>query len=359
MSKTIGIVGAGVLGRMLAIAFKRKDWNVTLFDKDDASGSASCSWTGAGMIAPYCELEAAERIVTDLGVYSMEQWPVWLESLAAPVFYKQRGSLVVAHPHDADELERLRRRVIENAPRDDLMQEVTGQAIAGIEPELAGRFRNALYFPFEQHLDNRELMHALGKTIMDAGITWHTGTEVTALRPHQVTSSRGPESFDWVIDARGLGAQKDFPALRGVRGELIYLKAPEVNLTRPVRLMHPRYSIYIVPRANHVYVVGATAIESDSMHEITVRSALELLSAAYTVHTGFAEARLLECSVNCRPGFTDNLPRIFPQQGLMAINGLYRHGFLISPALVDIAVDFIHQGDTHPMADGIMEEWSL
>lgn len=359
MSKSIAIVGAGILGRMLAVAFKRRDWSVTLYDKDGPSGSTSCSWTGAGMIAPYCELEAAERIVTDLGVYSMEQWPVWLESLAAPVFYKKHGSLVVAHPRDADELERLRRRVIENAPRDDLMKEVTGPAIADLEPELAGRFRNALYFPFEQHLDNRELMNALAGTIHELGIVWHTACEVTALHPHRIVSPRGEETFDWVIDARGLGAQKDFPKLRGVRGELIYLKAREVNLSRPVRLMHPRYSIYIVPRANHVYVVGATAIESDARHEITVRSALELLSAAYTVHTGFAEAHLLECSVNCRPGFTDNLPKILPQQGLMAINGLYRHGFLISPALVDIAVDFIHNGETHPMADGIMEEWSL
>lgn len=359
MSKTVAVVGAGVLGRMLAIALHRKNWTVSLYDKDPTGGSASCSWTGAGMIAPYCELEAAERVVTDLGVYSMEQWPAWLESLAAPVFHVKRGSLVVAHPRDADELERLRRRVVENAPRDDLMREVTGNAIGDLEPELAGRFRNALYFPFEQHLDNRELMNALAATIRDAGIAWHMPIEVTDIKPHRVISSRGEETFDWVIDCRGLGAKKDLPDLRGVRGELIYLKAPEVNLTRPVRLMHPRYSIYIVPRANNIYVVGATAIESDAMHEITVRSALELLSAAYTVHTGFAEARFIESSVNCRPGFTDNLPRISPQQGLVSINGLYRHGFLVSPALVDIAVDFIHSGEVHPMADGIMEEWSL
>jgi len=359
MSKTIAIAGAGVLGRMLALAFHRRNWNVTVYDRDDGSGVDSCSWTGAGMIAPYCELEAAERIVTDLGVYSMEQWPIWLESLASPVFYRQRGSIVVAHPRDADELERLRRRVIENAPRDDLMQEIRGSEIAKLEPELSGRFHNALYFPFEQHLDNRELLNSLGKTIREAGITWHTKTEVTRLAPHLVASSRGEETFDWVIDSRGLGAQADYPDLRGVRGELIYLNAPEVNLTRPVRLMHPRYSIYIVPRANHVYVVGATAIESDSRHEITVRSALELLSAAYTVHTGFAEARFLEASVNCRPGFPNNLPRMIPQQGLLAINGLYRHGFLIAPALADIAVSFIDNGEEHSMAYGIMEQWTL
>lgn len=359
MSKSIAIAGAGVLGRMLALAFHRAKWSVTLYDRDDMRGTTSCSWTGAGMIAPYCELEAAERVVTDLGVYSIAQWPVWLESLAAPVFYQQRGSLVVAHPRDADELERLKNRVFENAPRDDLMIEVIGRGIAELEPELEGRFHRALYFPFEQHLDNRDLMNALARTIQDAGITWHTHTEVTGLAPHQITSSRGTEKYDWVIDARGLGARPQYPELRGVRGELIYLKAPEVNLTRPVRLMHPRYSIYIVPRADHVYVVGATAIESDARHEITVRSALELLSAAYTVHTGFAEARFIEASVNCRPGFPDNLPRIIPRQGLMAMNGLYRHGFLIAPALTDMALTFINTGEVHPMAHGIMEEWRL
>lgn len=350
MSTQAAVVGAGVLGRMLALRLAREGWSVSLFDRDDERGTASCTWTGAGMISPYCEREAAERLITDLGIYAMDLWPAWLQSLAAPVFYREQGSLVVAHPNDRDELERLRRRVLERAVRPDQMREVQGDELRELEPELGGRFARGLYFPFERHLDNRELLAALGTTLRKEGVHTFYQTEVTGLRPHEITTALGTRRFDWVFDCRGLGAAADLQDLRGVRGEILYLQAPDVHLRRPVRMMHPRYSIYIVPRANDTYLVGATMIESNDLGPITVRSALELLSAAYSVQPAFAEARLLETSVNCRPGFPDNHPRFLVQDGLMRINGLFRHGFLVSPALVDFVAQYFKDGTVHPLA---------
>ncbi len=355
MSTSAGIVGAGIMGRMLALALRREGWEVTLFDRDTEEGANSCTWTGAGMIAPYCELEAAEQFITALGVRSMDLWPDWMQHFANPVYYKDGGSLVVAHPHDRIELERLRRRVTDNAPRPDIMREVNEAQIRELEPELGERFSSGLYFPFEQHMDNRGLMHAMGATLQRDGVQWLTGMEIRAVEAGRV---KGPESwsFDWVFDCRGIGAKQDLPTLRGVRGELLYLYAPEVNLSRPVRIMHPRQSIYIVPRPDHVYVVGATAIESEDVRAITVRSSLELLSAAYTVHTGFAEARLIETSVSARPALPDNLPRFFVKEGLVRINGLYRHGFLIAPALTEIMLAYLDSGTIPDVAKGIFEQ---
>ncbi len=146
--------------------------------------------------------------------------------------------------------------------------------------------------------------------------------------------------FDYIIDCRGLGAKQDQP-LRGVRGEVARLYAPEVNLTRPVRLMHPRYPIYIAPKPNHEYVIGATEIESQDTDPATVRSTLELLSAAYTVHSGFAEARLLNIQTGLRPAFSDNRPQVKKTSKVISINGLYRHGYMLAPALVAQALSQI------------------
>lgn len=355
--RTVGVVGAGIMGRMLALALRRDGWDVTLFDRDTEEGTLSCTWTGAGMLAPYCELEAAEQLITALGVQSMALWPDWMAHFAEPVYYKGGGSLVVAHPHDRLELERLRRRVTDNAPRPDIMREIHADDLRDLEPELVEHFTSGLYFPFEQHMDNRGLMRAMGKTLHRDGVDWITSTEVRAVRPGCVEGER-TWTFDQVFDCRGIGARHDLPTLRGVRGELLYLHAPEVNLSRPVRLMHPRHSIYIVPRPNQVYVVGATAIESEDVREITVRSSLELLSAAYTVHTGFAEARLLEASVNARPALSDNLPRFFLQNGLARINGLYRHGFLIAPALTTLILEYLNTGRIPESAQSIFEKES-
>jgi glycine oxidase len=149
------------------------------------------------------------------------------------------------------------------------------------------------------------------------------------------------KSYDYIIDCRGLGAKNTTCKLRGVRGEVVRLHAPEVSLTRPIRLMHPRYPIYIAPKPNHEYVIGATEIESQDSGPATVRSTLELLSAAYTVHSGFAEARILSIQTGLRPAFSDNRPQVNHEGKVIGINGLYRHGYLLAPSLVAEAVALI------------------
>jgi glycine oxidase len=139
-----------------------------------------------------------------------------------------------------------------------------------------------------------------------------------------------------------LGAKPENPQLRGVRGEIIRVRAPEVSIQRPVRFLHPRYQLYIVPRPNNEYVIGATQVESEDNRQVTVRSALELLSALYSLHTGFSEAEILSLSARCRPAFLDNLPKIQRTNFGLSLNGFFRHGYLLSPTLVEEAVTIIN-----------------
>jgi glycine oxidase len=99
-----------------------------------------------------------------------------------------------------------------------------------------------------------------------------------------------------------------------------------------------------------VFVIGATEIESEDLSPASVRSTLELLSAAYTVDPGFGEARVLEIGVQARPTLPDHLPTLQPSgPRQLQINGLYRHGFLIAPALLDAALEWMERGES-PLA---------
>jgi len=71
---------------------------------------------------------------------------------------------------------------------------------------------------------------------------------------------------------------------------------------------------------------------------MSVRSTLEMLSAAYSVHPGFGEARIAKMLTNCRPALSNNLPAIQTETGFSRINGLYRHGYLLAPAVVEQAL---------------------
>lgn len=339
--KTIGIAGAGVAGRLLALDLAERGGSITLLDRDEPAGTQSCTHAGAGMLAPWCELETASDLVFHLGHASMAGWAALKKTLPGPLQIECNGSLVTAHPSDRADLERLRTTLL-NKPQAQGMEIIDGNRLGDLEPALAGRFQEGLFFPEEGHVNNRELLASTTQALQQhPRIDWISGQAVDACEPGVLRTGSRDRTFDWVVDCRGLGANNALPKLRGVRGELLYVEAPEVHLHRPVRLMHPRHPIYIVPRGHDLFVVGATSIESNDARPVTVRSALELLSAAYTLHSGFAEAAIVELVCGRRPAFPDNEPRLIHQPGLLQINGLYRHGFLMAPALVQRAADLL------------------
>jgi len=99
----------------------------------------------------------------------------------------------------------------------------------------------------------------------------------------------------------------------------------------------------VIPRGGNRFMLGATSIEAED-NGVSVRSALELLGAAYAVHPAFAEARIVEFGSGLRPAFPDNLPRIAVHHQRIAVNGLYRHGFLLAPALAELTVGYVQRG---------------
>ncbi len=331
----IGIAGAGVMGRVLAWQCLRAGFQVTLFDRDPIERGDAAAYTAAGMLTPYCEVESAELMVFELGMQSLSLWPNIAKELGDDIGFQQHGSLIVAHANDMADYQHFNQLVQKKlSPTSEQLKTLNAAQLHLLEPELTTRFKQASYLPEEAWLCSQKTMAVLAKKLLANGVTWHEECTITDVKNHAISTDNEQHHFDCVIDSRGLGAKPQWPELRGVRGELIMLQAPDVNIKRLVRLMHPRYPLYIVPKGyDDLYIIGATQIESNDTGPITVRSSLELLSAAYSLHTGFAEARIVETRTNCRPSLHNNLPQINCSDGLIRINGLFRHGFLLSPAL--------------------------
>src|SRR6185437_923139 len=201
---------------------------------------------------------------------------------------------------------------------------------AALEPDLAGRFSQALHFPEEGHLDPRAALAALAARLTALGAPIRFGAGAQACQEAELAARAAGAA---VVDCRGLEARDALHDLRGVKGEMLVVRLPDISLSRPVRVLHPRVPVYVVPRADGHYMVGATMIESDQPTRITARSMLELLGAAYALHPAFGEAEIIEIGTGVRPAFPDNLPRVSRIGGRLYVNGLYRHGFLLAPAL--------------------------
>lgn len=334
----IAVAGAGLLGRLLAFQLSRLGHEVHVFDPaPHAEARAAAGWTAAGMLSPVAELECADENVFRLGLRTIELWPRLLAEIGVPVEYSFEGSLLLAHRGD----EGAARRVVE------LLQAKVGGSGAGLAPQVLGAEAlralepsvrgpaHAWLLPHEGRIHTVQAMQAL--VAGARGVHWHWGESVVAAEPGRVRLADGERRFDHVFDVRGTGARPQLP-VRGVRGEIFWLQAAGIAMTRPLRLLHPRYRVYLVPRAPDLVVVGASEIESEDRSPVSVRTTVELLAAAHSVVPELAEARIVHSETNLRPALPDNLPHLATQDGLTRINGLFRHGWLIAPALVEQAL---------------------
>uniref|UniRef100_A0A9E8CT21 Glycine oxidase ThiO n=1 Tax=Bosea sp. NBC_00436 TaxID=2969620 RepID=A0A9E8CT21_9HYPH len=314
----VAVVGAGVVGLACATELLVRGAQVTIHERGSRIGAEACSWFAGGMLAPWCEGESAEEPVIRLG----QQAADWWERHAGGVV--RNGTLVVAPSRDRSELRRFGQRTSH-------FEEIDGATIAGLEPDLAGRFSRGLFFASEGHLDPRRAIAALAERLVSNGAAIHFDS---AVEPADLDA-------DIVLDCRGLAARDALPELRGVKGEMLLMRSDDISLSRPVRLLHPRIPLYIVPRADGLFMVGATMIESSERRRISARAMLELLGAAYALHPAFAEAEVVEIGTDARPAFPDNLPRLTRRGRVIHVNGLYRHGFLLSPAMARMAAEAV------------------
>ena len=317
MVSAVTILGAGVVGLCVASELISRGCRVKIIDPGGPPGPPACSWWAGGMLAPDCEGEVAQSRIVRLG----RQAATWWSGHGAHVTHK--GSVVVALDRDKNELTRFAKRTENHSMlgRDQLF---------ALEPYLGDQFSRALHMTLEAHIDPRQALKALCLKFKDAGF--------------EIETEGTPQGH--VVDCRGLYANDILTDLRGVKGEMIILKTAEICFSRPVRLLHPRFPLYIVPRAEGIFMLGATQIESSDRHRASVRSIMELLNAAYALHPAFAEAEIVEIGVDARPAFPDNLPRIYQKNSRIFVNGLFRHGYLLAPAMARMTAELILDGKT-------------
>src|SRR5256885_6485801 len=312
----VTIIGAGVAGAWQALLFAQAGHAVTLHERSDAAMALATSHFAGGMLSPWCEAETSEPVISRLGIRSLD---LWREHFPQTPF---NGSLVVAHPRDRADFERFARLTTGHRRLD-------ASALNELEPSLEGRFRDGLFYADEGHVEPRRVLPELHARFTAAG-----GMLKFNSHPTQ-------DDIDGVvIDRRGGFVRDRHTGLRGVKGEIILIETDEIKLSRPVRLIHPRWPLYVIPRGGNRFMLGATSIEAED-NGVSVCSALELFGAAYAVHPAFAEARIVEFGSGLRPAVPDNLPRISIDKEEIAVNWLYRHGFLLAPALAELTLGYV------------------
>jgi glycine oxidase len=361
----VAVVGGGVIGLAVAWRARERGLSVLLVERDLVGRGASP--VAAGMLAPVSEVEfgASGRGALELALRSAQLWPSFAGELAeltgVAVGLRRSGTLMVAR--DADEARELERQL---AFRESLGLRALRRRASEArerEPALATTVRMALEVPDDHSLDPRSAVRALRAACERSGVeivehadaaeplSDSTDERIVGVRVRgdrrraaQVVLATG--AWSGLLD--GLPDHARVP-VRPVKGQTLRLRDPAGPglLQGAVRC----HGVYIVPRDDGRYVLGATVEERGFELEATAGAAYELLRAAHELVPGISELHLEEVCVGLRPGTPDNAPIIGRGacDGLIWATGHYRNGILLTPLTAELVVDVLTAEPADPM----------
>lgn len=314
------------MGLTTAYSLAKLGHTVSLCDPNGFPNAHNASYIAGGMLAPYSEIDLMTPDFMSAGLESIALWKNMADDLGFDIL--TTGSVLIAHDEDAHMLARFERHLPKAC--------YTKGPPQLQEAALPRSFKQGLFLPQEAALNPARVMVAL----------------CDYLQSHEavtLTTDAADGDHHLIIDCTGYAAADQLPELRGVKGEIAVVENAEFSLTHIVRMMHPRYPLYIVPRPDNMFMIGATQIESSADSSVSVRSGLELLSALYSLHPSFGEAKIHALQAGIRPAYPDNLPRITRNNNVVYANGLFRHGYLLSPVIARDIVAMLDNDSTQSL----------
>ncbi len=363
----VAVIGAGVIG--LSIAWRCAQRGMTVVVVDPAPG-AGASTTAAGMLAPVTELHFEGRELLALNLESASRYPAFVAELAeltgVDVDFGLSGTVEVAW--DAADLASLRQMQEFQASLGLSSRMLTSRELREIEPALAAGLPGGLWAQDDHRVDNRRLHAALLSAAQKAGATlvrervesvqaehgWVTGVRTdNGNRYTAGTTVLAAGAWSRGID----GIPPDaLPPVRPVKGQTLRLRGPQGLLAHVVRGSVKGNPVYLVPRADGSFVIGASSEEAGFDSRPRAGAIYELLRDAATLIPEVGEAEFLEVSTSLRPGTPDNAPLIGRAgiDGLIIAAGHYRNGILLTPITGDEVARLIADGKAdeilHPFA---------
>jgi glycine oxidase len=354
-SRSVVVVGGGIIGLSVGWQLARRGCRVTVFDRDAAGRAAS--WVAAGMLAPVSEFGFENEDFLDLGQRSVEMFPRFLDELAADsgrsIPLDTRGTMVVGFHRD--DTERIRRTHNFRKNKGLPVQWMTGSEARELEPLLSPKAASAMWIPHDHQIDNRDVVEALKEALVREGGELVENTEVTAIRGENgrcVGVITGGAEYDAGATVLAAGCWSGrmagipdglAPGVRPVKGQIVSLRNdPSHEFERVIRAP----DAYILPKGDGRLLIGATEEEMGFDTTPTAGPVMRLIERAWEAVPAIYDLPIESIEAGLRPGTRDHEPLIGDSgmDGLLYATGHYRHGILLAPVTAYAICDMILDG---------------
>lgn len=370
------VIGAGVVGLSIAWRLVEEGAQVTVLDPHPGDGATHAA---AGMLAPVSEYWFQEDALLELALHAAQSYPALAKRLqkqtGIDLYHRQEGTIIAAATRaDRETLTRLQ----EAQTRHGLpVESLTTRTARQLEPALAPRLAGAFLSTSDHALDPRALTTAYLQALQAhpqatiyrqrAAAVMYRGDQLIGVADEEGTTYEG----ETVVLANNLAAtqlqglpHQWEPRLRPVYGETLRLAVPATHTASTavsgpqhvVRALVEDRSVYVVPRGDGRYVVGATSRE-DHREGPPAGSIYRLLRDAHRVVPDVLEMEVTEIVSRARPATPDQMPLVgYLSPGLLAATGTYRHGVLLSPTIAQTVSNLV-QDQPAPVCMQAFDPW--
>ena len=356
--KKIAIIGSGVMGRVLALTFTKNipHLAIDIYDKISLDAKDNCSYNAAGMLAPISEVTSCGIHTYTLGADSVQLWEELLSIHGENLAQKHNiidkfDTLFLAHKNDVNEFDLIKNRVNffskQHRGVKERFRDINAINLSSLEPSLTnGTFINKGFLITNEGVINVPVFFKFtNQYFSEESNIRFLKEEITKIENDKIYIGEDAYEYDHVYDCRGFAIKKSKDSvLYGTRGEALIVQHKDINLNHVIRLAHPRHPLYLVPRGNGIFYVGATSILSEDYSSISVQSMMELLSMLLVIDKRFSEARLIKTLTSVRSTSFDDKPLIKRNRGNTYINGLSRHGYLFAPKIANDLLEEFKKG---------------
>jgi len=347
----IVVIGGGIIGLAVARRLCLSGCAVTVLERDRTGRGAS--WAAAGMLAPHCEFDEPDPYFV-LCKTGLERYAGFIETLreetGCPIEYNSTG---VIYPALSDRGQARLEARYERHRRDGVpVERLTVREARRLEPNLTNGIRMALRYPDDHHVENRDVVAALEKSVLKGGGVIREGVAARKIlldghRVAGVHTTEGIWEAQTVVNAMGCRARYldgVAPGLRipvrPVRGQILALRA----VAAPP-FHHTIYTsgVYLVPRSDGRLIIGATVEEAGFRDEVTLGGIMQLFRDALELAPGLKTWTLDSTWSGLRPVARDGWPVIGATgtPGLFAASGHGRNGILLAPLTGDLLAEAI------------------
>lgn len=345
------VIGAGVIGMMLARELSQAGANVTVLDRKACAQESS--WAGGGIVSPLYPWRYPEA-VTQLATWSQSSYVHLAQELIEETGYdpelRQKGMLMVSVDDQQEALDWAKKfhRPLRKVDADFLYQK---------EPNLKAGLTDGLWMPEVSSIRNPRLGRSLRESLLqNPRINLREHQEVTAIETDGevvtgVRTSQGILSAGQVVIAGGAWSaellqlvDRTLP-VEPVHGQMMLFKA-KPGLVNRVVLKDGRY---VIPRSDGRVLVGSTLEHIGFEKRTTEEAAKSLYETALDIVPVLSEYPIEHHWSGLRPGSPEGIPYIGQVTGYrnLYINaGQYRNGLVLAPASTRLLADILLKRET-------------